>query len=410
MCLLHERRLGNVPGFAPSLTLRVGQVNCGRLCHSRCDFAILAPVQILFYILVVAQIAVGLYSLWDGFAWFQMVRQRLASHAGFYTPATALICPCKGNERGLEENLLALTRFDYPNYEIYFTLATSLDPALKVIERVKVASQKPVHIVIAGPPTDCGEKVYNLQRAVEALPADKFEMLAFTDSDVRLPRSWLTKLIAPLNDGRIGATTAYRWIIPSGSAIRRKTFDDVNVLELWKGAVSDDFAMTYALEQSGKPIVFCPECLAATLHPWTSTELLEFTNRQILITRIYSPRRWQIGAAAHLSYSLTLLYAVYVILYSMVDVNPWGQLLLLTLAIPLLAAMKGAMRTIAVSEAMPESKAKLQEWSWVSPVLAPVVPFLFSWNFIASLMTKSIRWRGIRYELVTPNMTLILKR
>jgi cellulose synthase/poly-beta-1,6-N-acetylglucosamine synthase-like glycosyltransferase len=195
-----------------------------------------------------------------------------------------------------------------------------------------------------------------------------------------------------------------------GTAIRRKTFDDVNVLETWKGAVSDDFAMTYALEQSGKPIMFCPECLAATLHPWTGAELLEFTNRQILITRIYSPRRWQLGAAAHLSYALTLLYAVYVILYSMVDVDPWGQLLLLTLAIPLLAAMKGAMRTIAVSEAMPESKAKLQEWSWVSPVFAPVVPFLFSWNFIASLLTKSIRWRGIRYELVSPNMTRIIKR
>src|SRR3984957_5063246 len=201
-----------------------------------------------------------------------MVRQRLGTHSGFYTPATALICPCKGNERGLEENLLALTRFDYPNYEIYFTLSTSLDPALKVIERVKAARQKAVHIVIAGPPTDCGEKVYNLQRAVESLPADKFEMLVFTDSDVRLPRGWLNKLIAPLQDGRIGATTAYRWIIPSGSgadliasalasawnaaivtmlgkpagdfcwgggrATRRKTFDDIKVLESWKGAVS----------------------------------------------------------------------------------------------------------------------------------------------------------------------------
>ena len=49
---------------------------------------------------------------------------------------------------------MALTRFDYPNYEIYFTLATSLDPALKIIERVKTASSHPVHIVIAGPPTD----------------------------------------------------------------------------------------------------------------------------------------------------------------------------------------------------------------------------------------------------------------
>jgi hypothetical protein len=116
------------------------------------------------------------------------------------------------------------------------------------------------------------------------------------------------------------------------------------------------------------------------------------------------------GAIVHLSYVVTLLYAVYVILYSMVDVDPWGQLLLLVLAIPLLAAMKGAMRTIAVGEAIPEWRGKSQEWSWVYPALAPVVPFLFSWNFIMSLVTKAIRWRGIRYELVGPNMTRILKR
>lgn len=422
----------------------IGQVNRRTLCHCRCVFAILAPVLIIFYILVMAQIAFGVYSLWDGLSWFRLVRQRLASHAGFYAPTTALICPCKGNERGLEENLLALTRFDYPNYEIYFTLATSLDPALKVIERVKAASQRPVHIVIAGPPSDTSEKVYNLRRAVEALPADKFEMLVFTDSDVRLPRGWLTKLIAPLQDARIGATTAYRWIIPSGSgmeslpscfasawnaaivtmlgkpsgdfcwgggtAIRKKTFDDVNVLEAWKGAVSDDFAMTWALEQANKPIVFCPECLAATLHPWTAADLPEFTNRQILITRVYSPKRWQMGAIVHSTYVVTILFAIYVILYSIADVDPWGQLFLLLLAIPLLAAMKGAMRTIAIGEAMPEWRGKLQEWSWVYPVLAPVVPFLFTWNFVMSLATKSIRWRGIRYELEGPNVTRILKR
>ena len=398
-----------------------------------------------FYILVILQIVVGLYSLWTGFEWFQMVRRRLGSHAGFYAPVTAVICPCKGNELGLEDNLKAITQFDYPSYEIYFSLATSLDPALKVVERVKAASKRPVHIVIAGPPEECGEKVYNLRRAVEALPADKFEVIVFTDSDVRLNRGWLTKLVAPLQDARIGATTAYRWIIPSrsigqggfasamasawnaavatmlgkekdnfcwggGTAIRRKTFDDAQVLEFWSGAVSDDFAITRALNEAGKPIVFCPECLAATPHPWTGTELLEFTTRQVVITRVYSPRMWALGMVSHLAYSLTLIYAFIVILTAMIGSDPWGQLALMALIAPLLAAMKGAMRTIAVSEVLPEWKAKLQEWGWAWMALAPVVPFLFSWNFIQSLLTKKIRWRGIRYELVSVNETRILKR
>jgi len=38
------------------------------------------------------------------------------------------------------------------------------------------------------------------------------------------------------------------------------------------------------------------------------------------------------------------------------------------------------------------------------------VPFLYAWNFISSLLTKTIRWRGIRYELVSANTTRILKR
>ena len=194
-----------------------------------------------------------------------------------------------------------------------------------------------------------------------------------------------------------------------GTAIRKKTFDDVKVLEAWKGAVSDDFGMTWALEQEAKPIVFCPECLAATPAPWTASDLFEFTNRQILIARIYSPRRWQMGLILHGSYCLTLAYGTYVILYCMADVDPWGQLFALLLAIPLLAAMKGAIRAIAAAEAMPEWKPQINQWVWVWPVLAPVVPFLFAVNFIASLVTKRIRWRGIRYELISPNLTRIIK-
>jgi ceramide glucosyltransferase len=400
-------------------------------------------IYYVFYLLILAQIALGVYSLYEGFVWFQMVRRRLSTHAGFYTPAAALIVPCKGAERGLEENLMAMTRFDYPNYELYFVLATNLDPALKVIERVKTASSKPVHIVIAGPPSDSSEKVNNLTKAVAALP-ESVEVYAFTDSDVRASRTWLTKLIAPLQDPRIGATTAYRWIIPNGSggdgfasalasvwnasvatvlgkrennfcwgggtAIRKSTFNDVNVLESWKGAVSDDYGMTYALEVAGKEIVFCPECFAPTMHPWTFASLLEFTNRQIQITKVNSPRRWKMGAIAHISYAVTVLFGLYVVLYSTVDVHPWGNLLLLTFAVGMLAAMKGALRTIAITEALPEWRSAQANWSWIWAVLAPIIPFLFTYNFIISLISKRIVWRGIRYELIGPNDTRIIRR
>jgi cellulose synthase/poly-beta-1,6-N-acetylglucosamine synthase-like glycosyltransferase len=248
-----------------------------------------------------------------------------------------------------------------------------------------------------------------------------------------------------LQDARIGATTAYRWVIPSravgaggfasalasawnasiatllgrprenfcwggGTAIRVKTFDDARVLEAWLGAVSDDFALTRALQEAGKPIIFCPECLAATPHPWTMSSLLEFTNRQILITRVYASRRWLMGAAAHVSYSLTMIYAAFLILITIPSGDPWVHLALMASVVILVAALKGALRTIAVNEMLPEWKAQLNQWSWVWIALAPIVPFLFTWNFVSSLLTKRIRWRNIRYELVSPNVTRILKR
>ena len=398
----------------------------------------------LFYILVIVQIAVGIYSLWDGFQWLQLVRKRLASHAGFYTPVAAVICPCKGNEPGLDENLAALANFDYPNYEVYFALASSLDPALKAIEQVKAISPHPVHIVIAGPADGCSEKVFNLRRTVESLP-ENVVVFVFTDSDERLPRGWLKKIVAPLQDARIGATTGYRWIIPSGAmgaggfasalasawnasvatllgragenfcwgggtAIRRQAFEDAHVLDFWNGAASDDFAMTQALEAARKPIVFCPECLAPTLHPWTGKSLLEFTNRQMLITRVYSLKRWLMGALAHWAYSLTLIYAAVVILISMISGDTWIELALIALVIPLLAAMKGALRTVAVDELLPQWRGPLKKWNWVWMLLAPIVPFLFAWNFGASLVSKRMRWRGVRYELVSATTTRILSR
>jgi ceramide glucosyltransferase len=398
----------------------------------------------LFYFVVIVQIAAGMYSLWEGYQWLGLVRKRLATHSGFYSPMAAVICPCKGVEPGLEENLAALTKFDYPNYEIYFSLASSLDPAMKAIEGVKAMSPRPAHTVIAGPPGDCSEKVFNLRRAVESLPGN-VDVIVFTDSDARLPRDWLRKIIAPLQDGRIGATTAYRWIIPSGTAggggfasalasawnasvatllgragenfcwgggtaIRRETFEDVGVLEAWNGAVSDDLAMTLALERAHRPIVFCAECLAPTLHPWTGKTLLEFTNRQILITRVYATKRWILGALAHWSYSLTLLYAAVVIVMLMISGDTWIEVALIAFVIPLLAAMKGALRTVAIDELLPQWRGPLKKWGWVWMTLAPIVPFLFSWNFIASLTTKRLRWRGISYELVSPTTTRVLSR
>ncbi len=393
-----------------------------------------------FYILVLQQILQGFYSLWEGLQWLHYARRRLATHHGFFAPRVALICPCKGAEPGLEENLTALTRFDYPSYEIFFSLAGGADPARAVIEKLAAASAHPAHVVITGPPKDCGEKVNNLRAAVEQA-GEAFEVFVFTDSDVRLGRHWLARLVAPLADTKLGAATTFRWMMPlrggfwsamaaawnaaiatmlgehthnfcwgGGTAIRRTVFEEIHAREFWQGAVSDDYALTRALQHAGWRILFVPECLAPTLHDTAGHELLEFTDRQVIITRVYAPRLWVLGGLTHLSYCGTLLFAAGVLLGLMISGDSWFSLALLVFLIPLLAALKGALRLVAVMELLPEWSAKLRKWNWVWIFLAPLVPFLYLWNCLTAALTRQIRWRGIHYLLISPSQTRILSR
>jgi cellulose synthase/poly-beta-1,6-N-acetylglucosamine synthase-like glycosyltransferase len=403
-----------------------------------------SAMLIAFYILAFQQILQGMYSLWEGRKWLRMVRKRLSVHGGFYTPQVALICPCKGSEPHLETNLTALTRYDYANYEIFFVLASNLDPAVRVIEKVRRASDKKVHIVIAGPPEHSSEKVSNLRKVVEQLDP-RFEVIVFTDSDISPTRNWLSKMVLPLADGRVGAATTYRWLIPSlgkgdsslatglasawnasvatmlgehdrnfcwggGTAIRAFTFRAVNALNFWDGAVSDDLALTNALQAANEPILFVPECIAPTLFGADFEGLTEFTNRQTILTRVYSQKMWTAGALAHTSYVVTLIFLSTVIFNHMLSGDTWEALLLMMMLIPLLSMAKGAMRTVAILEILPEWKKKLHDWSWVWTILAPVVPFLFFWNFCVSAISRTIRWRGIDYRLVSVNHTEIIRR
>src|SRR6202008_2483341 len=279
-------------------------------------------MESFFDILAIVQIAAGLFLLWQGIQWLAYVRRPLKTDPGFYAPRTAVICPCRGMEPGLERNLISLCEFDHQNYEVFLVLASESDPAYSTVRRVAATSKVKANIVIAGKPENCSEKVNNLRVAVEQL-APEFEVLVFADSDGRPGKNWLHHLVAPLEDARIGATTTMRWIIPNrnnlstallaawnaplvtmlsekgknfcwggGTAIRRSLFEQSGVTHDWRNSVSDHYSLTRALERNNRSIVFIPECLTPCYPQTDFHGLLEFSNRQILITRVYASRVW----------------------------------------------------------------------------------------------------------------------
>jgi ceramide glucosyltransferase len=395
-------------------------------------------VENLFYFLALVQIAVGLYLLWQGLRWLGYARRRASSDSGFFAPHTAVLCPCKGVEPGLERNLTALTEFDHQNYEIFFVLASESDPAHSIVKRVATQSRRKAHVIIAGAPHGCGEKVNNLRMALEQVPPE-FEYLAFADSDGRPGKSWLQKLVAPLKDPRIGATTTMRWLIPNrgnlptallaawnapvvtmlsesgknfcwggGTAIRRSVFDQIGVVEDWRNSVSDDYSLTRALQRAGRTILFVPECLTLSYVETDFPGLLEFTNRQIQITRVYAQETWIFGFVTHALYCLTLLLGGLLTLGDLLATLPAFHLATLTFLPVLLAVIRSSLRVVAVTEVLPSVRSQIMGQAWVYIILTAFIPFLYLVNFVTSLISRKIRWRGVSYELISPEQTRIL--
>jgi cellulose synthase/poly-beta-1,6-N-acetylglucosamine synthase-like glycosyltransferase len=395
----------------------------------------------LFILLGSLQILVGLYLAYQAVVWLSYVRRRSSTDPGFYSPRTAVLCPCKGIEPGLERNLSSLCEFDHQNYEIFFILASESDPAASIIKRVIAQSRVKAHLVFAGAPQECGEKVNNLRAAIQQLPED-FEIIVFADSDGRPGHSWLRRLTAPLVDSRIGAATTMRWLIANkndfptlllaawnapiltllsennaknfcwggGTAIRKSVFEQSGILDEWQHSVSDDYSMTTALHRAGRPIVFLPECLTVSYVETDSEGLLEFTNRQILITRVYSRILWATAFATHLLFCLTVVLGILSTLAAFFAGRPSLPLAALTFLPLLLASIRGALRVTAAQEMLPSLKSQIQAQSWIHLLLGVFIPFLYAINFVASSLTKTIRWRGIRYQLISPQQTRILGR
>jgi ceramide glucosyltransferase len=395
-------------------------------------------VENLFYFLAVVQIVVGAYLIWQGWQWLGYARRRMRTDPGFHAPRVAVLCPCKGVEPGLERNLVSLTEFNHQNYELFFILASASDPAAAIVNRVISSSRVKAHLIVAGPPQECGEKVNNLRVAVEQLP-EEFEVLVFTDSDGRPGKAWLQRLTAPLGDDRIGATTTMRWLIANrgnlatallaawnapivtmlsekgknfcwggGTAIRRSVFERIGVLDEWRTSVSDDYTLTRSLERAGRSIFFVPECLTVSFVETDMGGLFEFTNRQILITRVYAPKIWRAAAATHLLYCVTVVLGLALAIGELISERPALHIAALTFFILLLSAIRASLRVVAVTEILPASKAQIMSQAWVNIALPAVIPFLYLINFAHSLITRKIRWRNVRYELISANQTRII--
>jgi ceramide glucosyltransferase len=389
--------------------------------------------------LVLVSAALGALPLILALRLRRYVRRALAAPLPSHAPRVSVILPCKGVEKEFEENFRSLLRQDYPGYEVVVAVATADDPALAVVRRLAAAASVPVSLVVAGLSAERSQKINNQLAALKRVD-EHAEVLVFIDSDARLSPDFLRRLVGPLEQPGVGMTTGYRWYDPprgrwadllrstwnggalpmlidqrhafafGGSmAIRREVFAQAGGAEVWRRAATDDFPLAGAVRRLGLDVRFVPQCLVTSHDEMTLRQVVEWTNRQTIICRVYRPALWWTITLAHAVSNAVALAGVGAVAAAAAG-GPawlwWGAALL----VPLAAQMADALLLLPlVARMVPQTAAALRRRRWAYVLLTPLASLLILVNTLHSLLTRRIRWRGVTYRLVSPVETVVVE-
>ncbi len=383
-----------------------------------------------------------LQALW---AWHNCYKfRRLARMQGmrddrreiYYMPPAAVIVPVKGVDERFAEHLEALLHQEYGAYRVILVVESADDPAFAVITR-RLAESSPTRaeLVVAGPAEDCGQKVWNLQAALDRLEEED-EVLVFADADAVPDAQWLERLVWPLHKKSVGVTTGYRWMVPddthwasafasviNGSvatlagpnrrnhawggsmAVLNERFAIMQVEKYWHGALSDDYQMTRAVGRAGYRVYFLPFCLVSSPVQFTWRSLWRFARRQYVITRMHAPWLWLAAAGGTGLYTAACLSAVAALALGVGWAAP------VIAAVYAMDVMRGRMRGLMVKQVLGEATAaRLTQALRLDRYATPLWMALHLVLVLGSAIGRRIEWAGLTYLLRGPQQVQILER
>lgn len=371
----------------------------------------------------------------------QYINHALEKTENGYSPKASLLVPCKGLDPDFRKNIEALFNQDYPNYELIFITATQDDPAYPVLD--KIIKNNPhirAALYTAGIAPGRSQKINNQLKGLNEVKEDT-EVLVFIDSDARPGPDFLKNLIGPLKDTAVGVATGFRWYLPvkggfssllrstwnggglvfvtdrssnyawgGAMAIRKKTFEQIRMADYWKNTLSDDLTLTTMVRDAGLNIEFVPQCLIASHEDCSFSEMLEWTNRQTIISKVYHPKLWRRIALAHgignIILGLGMVLLAGFLLGMVTDKNILLASILMLSMIPM-EMINGLFLLPAVKKMLPDHRKRIQKLTWIYCLLAPLASLLALFNTIDSLFTNRITWRGVTYEMRSPTETIV---
>jgi ceramide glucosyltransferase len=130
-------------------------------------------------------------------------------------PAATIFKPLCGAEPDTYDCLRSFCDQDYLHYQVVFGVADFNDPVVAIVERLKREfPQRDINLIVDRRQHGSSRKVSNL---VNMMPLARHDVFVISDSDVRVGRDYLLRVVAPLLDPGVGIVTCpYRGVPRSG--------------------------------------------------------------------------------------------------------------------------------------------------------------------------------------------------
>ena len=336
-------------------------------------------------------------------------------------PAVTVLKPLCGAEPETYECLRSFCDQAYPEFQVVFGVCDSNDPVLGIVDRLKKEfPQRDLRIVVDRRQHGSSRKVSNL---INMMALAHHEFLVLADSDVRVTRDYLARIVAPLLDGDVGIVTcAYRgcprqglwsllgslfineWFIPSvrvaamaGSrsfasgatiAMRRQVLARIGGFASIANQLADDYRLGELTRRLGLRTVLSEVVVDVRVAECSFADLMRHELRWLRTIRALRP----VG------------YAFSFITFG-VPVAACGALLAggSTPALGLLAATAVARVTLHLSMREPGSAGTQFV---VLPLRDLLTSSLWAWSFVA----RSVHWRENRYHVTRDGSAQLVVR
>lgn len=348
------------------------------------------------------------------------------------SPKAAIILAVRGMDPFLNATLMGLLDQDYPDYTIFVIVDSHTDPAWKQLRALEdePGAERIVAQVVRVPRMTCSLKCGALAQAVSELDPS-YEVVAFIDGDAPPHPTWLSELVAPLRDARVGVATGNRWYAPrdgqwgslvryfwntgavvqvwlngiiwAGSmAMRASVIRETELVTTWQSSLSVDGTVCRQMKRNGYRVQFVPRVMMINEEETELSSFMRWVERQLVAART-AENGWLLIWL----HALNLLGSQVLLLASLA----WA----LWNGVPGIAAVSaGGLLAYWISslscvmlleQAVYRGRGKPFRWLTMRSLWRTFPAFLLTHvvypvAMVLALRQKRISWRGVEYEVL----------